>query len=178
MMGPWWFLSLRLTGGQRRSWVWLSDPLSREDDRTEWSLLQNTQIRGWVIFLHSTSSCSLTFISHHQDCDFPPDVAHGHYEEVKGFRVFTQNEVIYKCDKGYTLVGEAKLSCSSLGWTPAVPQCKGNSNSLFSQVGGNVTKARKHLIWFDLFEIMTMFRMQTVQGEYININLPSSFSQS
>ncbi|KAF3823271.1 hypothetical protein GH733_010707 [Mirounga leonina] len=58
------------------------------------------------------------------DCDFPPDVAHGHYEEVKGFRVFIQNEVIYKCDKGYTLVGEAKLTCSSSRWTPAVPQCK------------------------------------------------------
>lgn len=50
MMGPWWFLSLRLTGGQPRSWVWLRDPMGREDDRTEWSLLQNTRILGWVVF--------------------------------------------------------------------------------------------------------------------------------
>ncbi|XP_027975857.1 C4b-binding protein alpha chain isoform X1 [Eumetopias jubatus] len=59
-----------------------------------------------------------------EDCDFPPDVAHGYYEEVERFRVFIQNEVIYKCDKGYTLVGESKLSCRSSHWTPAVPQCK------------------------------------------------------
>lgn len=133
---------------------------------------------GMSCFLHSTSSCSLTFISHHQDCDFPPEVAHGRHEEVIGFRVFIQNEVIYKCDEGYTLVGVAKLSCSSSHWTPAAPQCKGNSSSLCSRVAGTVTKARKHLIQFDFFEIMILFRMQTVQKEYMNINLPSSFSQS
>lgn len=59
-----------------------------------------------------------------EDCDFPPEVAHGYYEETKGLRVFIRNEVIYKCDKGYTLVGESKLSCSSSHWTPAAPQCK------------------------------------------------------
>uniref|UniRef100_A0A8C7AY19 Sushi domain-containing protein n=1 Tax=Neovison vison TaxID=452646 RepID=A0A8C7AY19_NEOVI len=69
-------------------------------------------------------SCSLTFISHREDCDFPPEVAHGYYEETKRLRVFIQNEVIYRCDKGYTLVGEAKLSCSSSRWTPEAPQCK------------------------------------------------------
>ncbi|EFB13508.1 hypothetical protein PANDA_018754, partial [Ailuropoda melanoleuca] len=59
-----------------------------------------------------------------EHCDFPPEVAHGRYEEIIGFRVFIQNEVIYKCDEGYALVGVAKLSCSSSHWTPAAPQCK------------------------------------------------------
>ncbi|XP_008683287.2 C4b-binding protein alpha chain [Ursus maritimus] len=59
-----------------------------------------------------------------EHCNFPPEVAHGRHEEVIGFRVFIQNEVIYKCDEGYTLVGVAKLSCSSSHWTPAAPQCK------------------------------------------------------
>ncbi|XP_059002210.1 C4b-binding protein alpha chain-like isoform X2 [Mustela lutreola] len=59
-----------------------------------------------------------------QDCDFPPEVAHGYYEETKGLWAFTQSEVIYRCNKGYTLVGEAKLSCSSSRWTPKAPQCK------------------------------------------------------
>ncbi|XP_059269929.1 C4b-binding protein alpha chain-like [Mustela nigripes] len=59
-----------------------------------------------------------------QDCDFPPEVAHGYYEETKRLWAFAQNEVIYRCDKGYTLVGEAKLSCCSSHWTPEAPQCK------------------------------------------------------
>ena len=118
---------------------------------------------GVSYFLHSTSSCSLTFISHCQGCDYPPEVAHGHYEEIRGFRVLIENEVLYKCDKGYTLVGEARLSCKSSRWTPAAPQCRGNCSSLFSHVDGSVTRAWRHLIWFDLFEIMTMLRMQTVQ---------------
>lgn len=133
---------------------------------------------GMSCFLHSRSSCFLIFISHHQDCDFPPEVAHGRYEEIIGFRVFIQNEVIYKCDEGYALVGVAKLSCSSSHWTPAAPQCKGNSSSLGSRVAGGVTTAWKYVIRFDLFEIMILFRMQTVQKGYINVNLPSSFSQS
>ncbi|XP_039081503.1 C4b-binding protein alpha chain-like [Hyaena hyaena] len=78
---------------------------------------------GVSSILHSTISCSLTFISYHQDCDFPPTVAHGYYERTQAFSVF-RTEVIYKCDKGYTLVGEARLSCSSSCWSPAAPQCK------------------------------------------------------
>ncbi|XP_032734041.1 C4b-binding protein alpha chain-like [Lontra canadensis] len=57
-------------------------------------------------------------------CDFPPEVAHGYYEKMRGLQALIKTEVIYRCDKGYTLVGEAKLSCSSSHWTPAAPQCK------------------------------------------------------
>ena len=91
--------------------------------------------------LHSTSSYSVIFVSHHRGCDFPPTIDHGQYERHQAFGIFSRTEAIYKCDKGYTLVGEARLSCSSSGWSPAAPQCKGNSCSLSSQVGGNVTKA-------------------------------------
>ncbi|XP_032734045.1 apolipoprotein R-like isoform X1 [Lontra canadensis] len=59
-----------------------------------------------------------------ENCDFPPEVAHGYYEKMRGLHVFIENEVIYRCDKGYTLVGEAKLSCRSSQWTPEAPQCK------------------------------------------------------
>uniref|UniRef100_A0ABI7W889 Sushi domain-containing protein n=1 Tax=Felis catus TaxID=9685 RepID=A0ABI7W889_FELCA len=57
-------------------------------------------------------------------CDFPPTIDHGYYVRTQAFSVFARTEVIYKCDKGYTLVGEARLSCSSSGWSPAAPQCK------------------------------------------------------
>lgn len=100
--------------------------------------------------------------------------------------MFSRIDVIYKCDKGYTLVGEAKLSCSSSRWSPAAPQCKGNSSSLFSQAGGSGTKALRvkllpargsmetfDLILFDGLEIITVFRMQTLQRDYMNTNLPS-----
>lgn len=120
--------------------------MDREYDRTEWSLLKHTD--SGMSFLYSTSSCSLTFISHHQGCDYPPFLPHGYHERVNGFSVFKKEEVIYKCHQGYTLVGEPRLSCSYSRWSPAVPQCKGNSSSLFSQV---VEVSQKHRnIWFDL----------------------------
>ncbi|XP_048214201.1 zona pellucida sperm-binding protein 3 receptor-like [Perognathus longimembris pacificus] len=56
-------------------------------------------------------------------CDFPPRIAHGHHKMVHSYNIF-KYEVLYKCDEGYTLVGQAKLSCSSSQWTPAAPQCK------------------------------------------------------
>ncbi|KAF0875906.1 C4BPA protein, partial [Crocuta crocuta] len=60
------------------------------------------------------------------DCDFPPTVAHGYYERTQAFSVF-RTEVIYKCDKGYTLVGEARLSkitCRNSHWSAPAPKCK------------------------------------------------------
>ncbi|XP_019285664.2 C4b-binding protein alpha chain isoform X1 [Panthera pardus] len=59
-----------------------------------------------------------------ESCDFPPTIDHGQFERNQAFGIFSRTEAIYKCDKGYTLVGEARLSCSSSGWSPAAPQCK------------------------------------------------------
>uniref|UniRef100_A0A673TR05 Complement component 4 binding protein alpha n=1 Tax=Suricata suricatta TaxID=37032 RepID=A0A673TR05_SURSU len=58
------------------------------------------------------------------DCDFPPIIAHGNYEQTQAFSIFELTAVIYKCDAGYTLVGEGRLSCRSSRWSPAPPQCK------------------------------------------------------
>lgn len=84
---------------------------------------------GMCYYVHSTSSCSLTFMSHHQDCIFPATIDHGHYKEVNGLWT---NEVLYECDEGYSLVGQARLSCNSSGWSSPAPQCKGNFSSIFS----------------------------------------------
>ncbi|XP_012872797.1 PREDICTED: C4b-binding protein alpha chain-like [Dipodomys ordii] len=56
-------------------------------------------------------------------CNFPPSIAHGHHTRVSSYNIF-KYEVLYGCDEGYTLVGPAKLSCSSSQWTPAAPLCK------------------------------------------------------
>ena len=49
--------------------------------------------------------------------------------------------VEYECQKGYILVGEAKISCTLLQWSSLAPQCKGNPSSL----GQNSTKLIEQL---------------------------------
>lgn len=58
-----------------------------------------------------------------QGCDFPPSIAHGRHKPVRSYSLF-KHEFVYECDKGYQLVGEAKLSCSSSQWSSEAPQCK------------------------------------------------------
>ncbi|XP_053463900.1 C4b-binding protein alpha chain-like [Nycticebus coucang] len=55
-------------------------------------------------------------------CNIPPIIAHGHHTGVQTsmFSLYTT----YECEEGYTLVGEAKLSCHSSRWSPSPPQCK------------------------------------------------------
>ncbi|XP_045392042.1 C4b-binding protein alpha chain [Lemur catta] len=57
------------------------------------------------------------------NCHFPPTIAHGHPKRVQTYSLFRE-DVIYECDTGYTLVGQAKISCSFSLWTPSAPQCK------------------------------------------------------
>lgn len=40
--------------------------------------------------------------------------------------------VEYECQEGYTLVGEARISCTFINWSPLAPQCKGNLGSLIA----------------------------------------------
>ncbi|KAI5939668.1 C4b-binding protein alpha chain [Manis javanica] len=57
------------------------------------------------------------------DCDSPPIIAHGRHKQVQTYSLF-KTEVAYECDRGYTLVGPARLSCSASHWSPEAPQCK------------------------------------------------------
>ncbi|XP_007952018.1 C4b-binding protein alpha chain [Orycteropus afer afer] len=54
-------------------------------------------------------------------CDFPPAIAHGRHTDVGSF---FRTEVLYECDEGYILVGQARISCSHSVWSPPVPKCK------------------------------------------------------
>uniref|UniRef100_A0A8C0CEB7 Sushi domain-containing protein n=1 Tax=Balaenoptera musculus TaxID=9771 RepID=A0A8C0CEB7_BALMU len=58
-----------------------------------------------------------------QDCNMFPSIAHGSYEDVSSIFSFT-TVVQYKCDEGYVLVGEEKITCRNSHWSSLVPQCK------------------------------------------------------
>lgn len=82
-------------------------------------------------------SCFLLSVFHHEGCNSPPSIAHGHHRQKR----FTLNvEVEYECEEGYTLVGAKKLSCKNEHWSPEAPQCKGTSSlpSAYDWVGGTV----------------------------------------
>ncbi|XP_053462025.1 C4b-binding protein alpha chain-like [Nycticebus coucang] len=55
-------------------------------------------------------------------CNIPPTIAHGHHKGVRSSSL--KHETTYECDEGFTLVGQAKLSCRSSRWSPSPPQCK------------------------------------------------------
>ena len=133
------------------------------------------------------------FYVSHQDCDSPPVIAHGHHKLISSFLGLKSGDAIYECDEGYTLVGKNKLSCTSSGWSPAAPQCKGNSSSLFSFVGGELSwKAWEHSffsvrgskkifdsIWFILntYYILMVPKAKSTEGTTETLISPTSFSQ-
>ncbi|XP_037680763.1 apolipoprotein R-like [Choloepus didactylus] len=54
-------------------------------------------------------------------CRLPPKIDHG---RAKKSGSFLNIQYTYECDTGYTLVGEAKISCDDSFWSPPAPQCK------------------------------------------------------
>ena len=126
-----------------------------------------------------------------QDCESPPVIAHGRHKTVSKGLWNQHEEVEYECDEGYILDGAERLSCTSSGWSPAVPQCKGNSGSLFI-LGGRGRAIIKGLraqllpcerhqknIWFDLLKTITMvwwYPKQKAQKAHRTLISPS-FSQ-
>ncbi|KAM9706170.1 apolipoprotein R-like [Dama dama] len=58
-----------------------------------------------------------------QGCSSPPEIKHGSFTYIeKG--ILRTDVVEYECQEGYTLVGEARISCSFLNWSPMAPECK------------------------------------------------------
>ncbi|XP_021097955.1 C4b-binding protein alpha chain isoform X1 [Heterocephalus glaber] len=78
------------------------------------------QMRSATCQLDGTWSAHTPLCS--QGCEVPPSIAHGHYEKVSSY--FSSYTFVYKCDEGYKLVGQEKLSCKDSQWLPEAPQCK------------------------------------------------------
>ncbi|XP_036200692.1 C4b-binding protein alpha chain-like isoform X2 [Myotis myotis] len=57
-----------------------------------------------------------------ESCYYPPVIDHGRPKLTT--HTFSPNEAKYECDKGYILVGNRILYCSSSRWSGPPPQCK------------------------------------------------------
>ncbi|XP_060034355.1 apolipoprotein R-like isoform X2 [Erinaceus europaeus] len=57
------------------------------------------------------------------DCRVFPHIKHGSSEDVSSFFSFS-TVVHYSCEDGYTLVGEAEISCRNAQWSAEAPQCR------------------------------------------------------
>uniref|UniRef100_A0AC11ENF9 Complement component 4 binding protein alpha n=1 Tax=Ovis aries TaxID=9940 RepID=A0AC11ENF9_SHEEP len=68
--------------------------------------------------------CVPVLLENLHDCESPPVIAHGRHKIVSKGSWYQHEEVEYECDEGYILDGAKRLSCTSSGWSPAVPQCK------------------------------------------------------
>ena len=131
---PWWFI-LRLAGGWLRNLAlakWSCEQ-RRWQDRTKAPINNTDSGMCYVLYSISSSSHSLSlsffFLSYHQGCSYPPLIAHGRYTQKSSYIGWNQHkEATYQCDEGYTLVGEATLSCSNSRWSAPAPRCKGNSS--------------------------------------------------
>ncbi|KAB0377550.1 hypothetical protein FD755_011994 [Muntiacus reevesi] len=81
-----------------------------------------------VVYKVRISSLSLRYpytylLSLISSCSSPPEIKHGRFTYIeKG--ILRTNVVDYECEEGYTLVGEARISCTFLNWSPMVPECK------------------------------------------------------
>lgn len=58
-----------------------------------------------------------------QGCSSPPEVQHGHFTYTQK-QTWGTDVVEYECQEGYTLVGEARISCRFVSWSSPAPQCK------------------------------------------------------
>ena len=127
------FFTLRLAGRQHRHLAlakWSCEQ-RRWQDRTKAPINNTDSGMCCVLYSISSSSHSLSlsffFLSYHQGCSYPPLIAHGRYIQKSSY-IFQPKEATYECDEGYTLVGEATLSCSNSRWSAPAPRCKGNSS--------------------------------------------------
>nr|XP_020663214.1 complement receptor type 1 [Pogona vitticeps] len=61
-------------------------------------------------------------------CQPPPDVPNGSYRNQEDAAFTPEMFVIYTCDPGYALIGEASIYCTSSGtWSSPAPRCEGGS---------------------------------------------------
>ncbi|XP_053882865.1 complement receptor type 2-like isoform X1 [Malaclemys terrapin pileata] len=62
-------------------------------------------------------------------CLPPPDITHGSHNALSGEEFFFGLKVTYKCDQGFSLIGEASIHCTMKDnvkgeWSGPAPECK------------------------------------------------------
>ena len=67
--------------------------------------------------------CTLSSFSTITGCKRPGRISHGDVKMTSGYRY--GSKAVYRCRKGYRLVGIATLVCMSHGkWAPKTPACQ------------------------------------------------------
>uniref|UniRef100_A0A674JYT5 Sushi domain-containing protein n=1 Tax=Terrapene triunguis TaxID=2587831 RepID=A0A674JYT5_9SAUR len=71
----------------------------------------------------------LTFFASVIPCLPPPDITHGSHNALSGEEFFFGLKVTYKCDPGFSLIGEASVFCTTKDdvngeWSGPAPECK------------------------------------------------------
>ncbi|XP_063095846.1 apolipoprotein R-like isoform X1 [Cavia porcellus] len=77
----------------------------------------------WLLGVLSSMWCPPVLCGEYKGCPLPPRIAHGHHKRINTYSIF-KPEVAYECDEGYSLVGQARLTCGYSHWSPEAPQCK------------------------------------------------------
>uniref|UniRef100_A0A8D0H9X2 Sushi domain-containing protein n=1 Tax=Sphenodon punctatus TaxID=8508 RepID=A0A8D0H9X2_SPHPU len=58
-------------------------------------------------------------------CPVPPDISNGKHSSQDSSIFISGTSVRYSCEPGFTLIGEAMISCTESGsWSSSVPHCK------------------------------------------------------
>ncbi|XP_054836402.1 complement receptor type 1 [Eublepharis macularius] len=62
-----------------------------------------------------------------KQCQRPPNIQHGSHSNLESAVFANGMFVRYKCDPGYTLIGEKTIYCTTSGtWSPPAPHCAGS----------------------------------------------------
>ncbi|XP_024071027.2 C4b-binding protein alpha chain-like [Terrapene carolina triunguis] len=89
-------------------------------------------------------------------CRPPPDITHGSHNALIGEEFFVGLKVTYKCDPGFSLIGEASIHCTTKDnvngeWSGPAPACK--VGCLKAEVqNGNLLNALDEKMWYSVNE--------------------------
>ncbi|XP_053882870.1 complement component receptor 1-like protein [Malaclemys terrapin pileata] len=98
----------------------------------------------------------LTFFASAISCRPPPDITHGSNNALIGDDFSFGLKVTYKCDQGFSLIGEASIHCTTKDnvngeWSGPAPECK--VGCLKPEVpNGNLLNALDEKMWYSVNE--------------------------
>ncbi|XP_049491009.1 C4b-binding protein alpha chain [Panthera uncia] len=99
-------------------------PFPRNKNRTDFGIPMPMLSERLRVAALRTAENGFDDHSDSADCKMFPSVAHGFHKDVSSFFSFT-TAVQYKCNEGYVLVGQSKITCRNSRWSASAPECKG-----------------------------------------------------
>ncbi|XP_065259498.1 complement decay-accelerating factor-like [Emys orbicularis] len=105
-------------------------------------------------------------------CPTPPDIAHGSHTGQSEQEFSFGSAVTYKCDQGFSLIGEASIHCTTKDhvdgeWSGPAPECKGRPCKQLELQNGRVDLTDR------LFGATANFSCSEGHNTYYTYNFPS-----